>query len=89
MTQQEIDYRVSQAEILPLKISLVKMPLLTGARGVVCRDPDGGLMVIINSDLTAAEQAEAFTHEMLHIWNNDFDNTATVGQLEQLRHAAL
>lgn len=88
MTQQEIDYRVSQAEILPLKISLVKMPLLTGARGVVCRDPDGGLMVIINSDLTAAEQAEAFTHEMLHIWNNDFDNTATAGQLEQLRHAA-
>ena len=65
------------------------MPLLTGARGVVCRDPAGGLMVIINSDLTAAEQAEAFTHEMLHIWNNDFDNTATAGQLEQLRHAAL
>lgn len=88
MTRQEIDNRVSQAEILPLKITVAKMPLLAGARGVVVKDTDGGCMVIINSDLTEDEQAAAFTHEMLHIWHNDFENPATADRIEAARHTA-
>ena len=86
MTQKEIDTRVSQAEILPGKISIAKMPLLAGARGVVVKDTDG-YMVIINADLTAEEQEQALIHEIRHIWRGDFENPATADQIEAARHA--
>lgn len=69
-----------------INIQLVKMSLPSGAEGAACKDPDGGYMILINSDLTEEAQTEAFIHEMLHIWHGDFESSTPIGTLEALRH---
>ena len=76
------------AQITTLNIRLVKTPLPATVKGATGRSRSGAHTVVINSDLTEAEQAAAFTHEMLHIWYGDFDSMAPAEQVERQRHAA-
>ena len=51
-----------------------------GTGGICCLDPKTGeYMVIVNADLPQEERAKAFLHEMLHIYNDDFERVLSEG----------
>ena len=50
-----------------------------GGASMVCTDDSGVFMVIINADLPEEEQEKAFLHEMLHIYNDDFERVLSEG----------
>ncbi len=35
---------------------------------------DDGYMIVVNADESPEQQTVTFLHEMLHIWNDDFNN---------------
>ncbi len=43
----------------------------------------------INDILDSDNQAAAFLHEMLHIWNDDFNKDADADHIEKQTHAQL
>ena len=48
-------------------------------------------MIVVNADLSEDEQAKAFLHECLHIYNDDFDHVSSEGvqSVEERTHAQL
>lgn len=45
--------------------------------------------IYVNNKLDPDSQAAAFLHEMLHIWNNDFDSQEEADQIELRTHEQL
>lgn len=43
----------------------------------------------INDHLDPDEMAAAFLHEMLHVWNDDFDRDENADQVEERTHEQL
>ena len=50
---------------------------------------DDKVKVYVNNDLTEDEQAASFLHEMLHLWNHDFDKELSADEIEALTHGQL
>lgn len=61
-----------------------------GVHGMVAED-HGKYMVVINANESPDEQAKAFLHEMLHIYNDDFNLVADEGvqSIESRTHEQL
>lgn len=60
-----------------------------GIGGMVTLDNDGEYMIMINADASTDNQAKSFLHEMLHIWNHDFDRGGNVNEIECRTHKQL
>ena len=45
--------------------------------------------IYVNNKLDPDSQAAAFLHEMLHIWNDDFNKDADADHIEKQTHAQL
>ena len=67
---------------IQLSISTANLP--ESIHGMTLHDDT--FQIWINSNLDADDQAAAFLHEMLHIWNNDFDSKDDADQIEQRTH---
>ncbi len=51
----------------------------SGAREMICPNPDGTYTVLINGDLDKEEQVSAFWHAIRHIQHKDFDRVEKYG----------
>lgn len=70
-----------------LNIHLYTEPLPETVRGVVTEN-QGYYIICINNLLSEEEQQQAFIHEMLHIYNNDFNSGDSVQAIEERTHKA-
>ena len=69
-----------------IRIRIIKRDLPEAIQGV-CKDNGGGSYIVwINQDLDEKGQAEAFIHEALHIYHNDFDKGLTSDEIEKRSH---
>lgn len=70
-------------------IRVFREHLPAGAHGMAAPDNDG-YMIVVNADESPDKQAETFLHEMLHIWNDDFnDPVGNVQVIEARTHRQL
>ena len=70
-------------------IRVFRERLPAGAHGMSAPD-DNGYLIVVNADESPDEQAKAFLHEMLHIWNDDFnDPVGNVQVIEARTHRQL
>ena len=53
--------------------------------GITSKDKEKYFM-LINAEQTPDEQAAAFIHEMLHIWNKDFESGDDLQAIEARTH---
>ncbi len=54
-----------------------------GVKGLVALDEDGYANIYVNSRLSREEQRKAAQHEIGHLNNDDFYNTATINEVER------
>ena len=62
---------------------LQKLP--ASVHGITSEDK-GKYYMLINAGETPDEQAAAFIHEMLHIWNKDFESGDSLQEIEARTH---
>ena len=62
-------------------------PLPAAAHGCCAKESDSEYIILINSDLSPEDQAEALEHELIHIRRDDFNMTdLSVDQTELSTH---
>lgn len=66
-----------------IRTVLADMPTTISAYTILA---DDYYTVIINSRLTKERQIKAYTHELRHIQNGDFDRMCSVGLIEFYTH---
>lgn len=62
---------------------------LPASVGACMTEQDGQYLILVNADHTADEQAAAFLHEMLHIWNRDTQSAEPAADIERRTRAQL
>lgn len=72
--------------VAELQLRIVKVPLPASVNGVSTISQDGCYVVAVNSGLAEKEQTDAFIHEMLHIWHQDFETCGSLQHAEADRH---
>lgn len=55
-------------------------------RGLSVINPDGSLTIYINTKLNREQQLKAYIHEIKHLKNDDFYNTANIQEIELCNH---
>lgn len=71
-----------------MQLEIVKMALPESIGGLYSLENDKAT-IVINKNKSELEQEEAFLHECLHLWNNDFDSNSSVDQIEERTHQQL
>lgn len=66
-----------------IRTVLVDMPTTISAYTILS---DDFYTVIINSRMTKEKQIEAYTHELMHIQNGDFDKKCSASLIEFYAH---
>ena len=73
-----------------IKLRIITAPLPSEIHGASGTGDGQRFTVLINEADDPERQAQAFLHEMLHIWNRDHGKTgADLPELEQATHAEL
>lgn len=70
-------YEFELVKKINVQVYRAKMP--ESIHGTVTEDQAGKHMILINSEDSPDGQACAFLHEMLHLWNDDFNRVAVEG----------
>lgn len=58
-------------------------------KALTVKNDDGSVKVYVNDIFTEDEQAASFLHEMLHLWNHDFEKELSADEIEALTHRQL
>lgn len=69
-----------------ISLRIIKTELPETVRGAVSDRGNGSYIILINQTLDEKAQAEAFIHEALHIYHNDFESELSLDKLESIRH---
>ena len=72
-----------------IEIVINKASLPDSINGCTVFDDDHAYKIYINDTLSPDEQAAAFLHEMLHVWNNDFNSNEAADHIEKNTHEQL
>lgn len=66
-------------QLLDIRIQVFRDKLPQGAHGFVIAAGAGSYQIMINAADPEDEQRSTFLHEMLHVYNNDFQTVAAEG----------
>lgn len=72
-----------------LNITIDKNSFPVSIKGFIVKDDDTTYRIFINDTLDSDDQAAAFLHECLHIWNDDFNSNDSADHIEQRTHKQL
>lgn len=71
-----------------LNMVIERAQLPAAVKGITVKNHNS-IKVFVNSGLSKDEQAAAFLHECLHIWNNDFNSGKAASEIEESTHKQL
>lgn len=72
-----------------ISIKLFRESMPEKVYGLVSENGKNRFFIVVNADLSEDEQAKAFLHECLHIYNDDFNSNQDVNTIEARTHAQL
>lgn len=72
-----------------IKITINKASFPAGVKGFSILDDSSTFRIFINDTLDPDDQAAAFLHECLHIWNGDHTSKDDADHIEKKTHEQL
>ena len=67
--------------VIDINLKVYKMKLPDNVHGCISKNENNNYIILINETDSRTRQEQAFIHECLHIWNDDF-NKESVQEIE-------